>query len=93
MYYVYILQSTTKPKMYIGYSADLKSRIARHNDGGVQSTKYYRPWSLLYYEAYSSDALAHSREKALKNKGKGWIELKKRIVPRMVNLDGVPIEE
>ena len=57
--------------MYIGYSEDLKTRVATHNNGGVTSTKAYRPLELIHYEAYKNMKDAKRREKYLKtNKGR-----------------------
>ena len=51
MYYTYILQSLVDKNFYTGYTSDLKSRFKKHNDGKVISTKYRRPFVLIYYEA------------------------------------------
>ncbi|KKQ92148.1 MAG: GIY-YIG catalytic domain protein [Candidatus Woesebacteria bacterium GW2011_GWA2_40_7] len=66
MFYVYILQSTVNRDIYVGYSTDLKKRFALHNSGKVFSTKPYRPWVLIYYEAYKGKFDATIREKELK---------------------------
>ena len=93
MYYVYVLSSDKS--LYIGYSSDLKERLQYHNDGKVASTKRARPWSLVYYEAYTGKSFAQNRELKLKQRGRVWQELKKRIgiVPKVVLGHGVPIEE
>ena len=74
---------------------DLKKRFANHNGGKVDATKHARPWKLIYYEAYQSEDVARLREKKLKQRGRAWQELKKRIdiVPKVVLGHGVPIEE
>ncbi|MBI2513898.1 MAG: GIY-YIG nuclease family protein [Opitutae bacterium] len=33
MYYVYVLQSQTDDGLYIGYSSDLRRRLAQHQAG------------------------------------------------------------
>lgn len=66
MYYVYVLKSTKNKDIYIGFSNDLKTRYKSHNSGKVKSTKAYRPWKLIYYEAYGVKADATKREKELK---------------------------
>jgi putative endonuclease len=69
-YYVYVLRSQTKDFTYIGYSEDLRRRLARHNAGFVQSTKSFKPYDLIFYEAYSTMSDAKRREMYLKtNKG------------------------
>lgn len=66
MYYIYVLKSLLNGDMYIGYSTNLKIRFGAHNYGKVKSTKAYRPWVLVYYEAYRAKSDATKREKQLK---------------------------
>lgn len=79
MYYVYILKSKRDNKLYIGYSGDLRRRIGEHNDGKSNSTKNRRPVVLVYYEAYFSQEEARSREFQIKNFGKAYSHLKRKI--------------
>ena len=80
MYYVYILRSLKDSRFYIGSTHDLKKRFAQHNHGEAGYTQKYMPWELIYYEAYTRRNLAENRERKLKNHGKGFTELKKRII-------------
>ena len=64
MYYVYVIRNESN-EFYIGYSADLKKRLADHNSGGTYSTKGHQ-WELVYYEAYVHERYARKREQALK---------------------------
>ena len=66
MFYVYALHSLKNGDLYIGYSSDLKKRFYEHNNGEVKSTQGYRPWRLIYYEAYLNQHDATVREKNLK---------------------------
>ncbi len=66
VYYVYLLKSLKKERVYVGYSGDLRVRVEAHNLGKVRSTKYYRPWRLVYYESYLNQHDATKREKQLK---------------------------
>ncbi len=66
MYYVYILQSQKNKDIYVGYTTDLKNRVLLHNSGKVKSTKAYKPWLLIYYEAYRNKFDATLRENELK---------------------------
>ena len=66
MYYVYVLQSSKNKDIYIGFTENLKIRFRLHNAGKVRSTKAYKPWNLIYYEAYRSKKDATKREKQLK---------------------------
>lgn len=70
-FYVYILRSLTHDFIYVGYTDNLKRRLAEHNSGQVISTKHYHPFELIHYEAYKSQKDAKRREGYLKtNKGK-----------------------
>lgn len=62
MHYVYLLQSKLFSEIYIGSTNNLRTRFALHNDGKVFFTKRYRPWSLIYYEAYHTEKLARERK-------------------------------
>ncbi|OGE18851.1 excinuclease ABC subunit C [Candidatus Daviesbacteria bacterium RIFCSPLOWO2_02_FULL_41_8] len=69
MYYVYILKSSKNGSLYIGYTSDLKKRFAEHNNGLSISTKYKRPYKLIFYEAFLDRIDAKHREVYLKS---GW---------------------
>lgn len=79
MYYVYILKSKRDKKLYIGSTCDLRKRLYMHNAGLVFSTKYRRPFELIYYEAYKSEKDARKRESSLKLRSRAFTQLKKRI--------------
>ncbi|MBI2309660.1 GIY-YIG nuclease family protein [Candidatus Collierbacteria bacterium] len=66
MHYVYLLKSAVDHRLYVGCTDDLKNRFFRHNSGKVKSTKSYRPWILVYYEAYKEKPDATKREVQLK---------------------------
>ncbi len=66
MFYVYILQSESRHRLYIGETGNLKRRVKEHNDGQNLSTKAYRPWTIIFYEAYTTSDDAVRREKYLK---------------------------
>jgi len=65
-WYVYILQSFKNNQFYIGYTENLKRRFQEHNRGINFSTKPYKPWKLIHYEAYRDKKDAQRREKYLK---------------------------
>lgn len=70
-YYVYVLRSSSKNFIGIGYSEDLKVRLKTHNARKVTSTKHYAPLTLIHYEAYVNMKDAKRREEYLKsNKGR-----------------------
>ena len=78
MYYTYILFSIKDKKLYIGYSADLKTRIEKHLKGHVKITKNRLPLQLVYYEAFISEKAARDQELFYKT-GQGRRILKKRL--------------
>jgi len=67
MCYLYILQNN-KDKHYIGITELLPEiRLLRHNKGDVYSTKFGRPWKLIYAEEYENMTKAREREKQIKS--------------------------
>ena len=82
MYYVYMLRSVSHPdQTYIGFSMDLKKRLAAHNSGQSSHTSKYKPWMLATYLAFSDKAQALSFEKYLKShSGKAFAN--KRLWPK-----------
>jgi len=67
MFYVYCLESEINNDLYFGYTVDLKKRLGEHNKGLNFSTKKYKPWKLIYYEACLNERDARRREKYLKS--------------------------
>lgn len=78
MFYTYILQSKIHKRLYVGSTSDLLKRIAEHNRGGVDSTKPYKPWQLIYYEAHLTKTLARKAELFYKT-GQGRRQIKKKL--------------
>lgn len=79
MFYVYTLLSEHNGDIYIGYSEDLKKRLNGHNNGLVKATKGYRPWKLVYYEAYVTKLDATRREAQLKRNHRAKEDLRIQI--------------
>ncbi|MBA3046994.1 GIY-YIG nuclease family protein [Patescibacteria group bacterium] len=79
MHYVYILKSLKDLKLYIGYTNNLVQRLKKHNNGEVVSTKHRRPLVIVYCEAYRTEKEARERERQLKQYGKAYAQLKRRI--------------
>jgi putative endonuclease len=77
MFYVYLLKSKDN-HLYIGYTSNLKKRLTEHNQGSNISTKQYRPWLLIYYEACLEQTDAERRERYLKTTQGGRL-IKRRI--------------
>jgi putative endonuclease len=74
-YYVYVLFSPTYDRIYIGFSNDVEARFKSHNELATKGwTKRFRPWVLVYQEAFASKREALTREKQLKSaKGREFI--------------------
>lgn len=80
MYYVYLLQSQSKPeKIYVGYSAFLEESLQEHNLSEKGYTSRFQPWKIVYYEAYESRALAIERERQFKRHANVMVRLKSRL--------------
>ncbi|MBI4089709.1 MAG: GIY-YIG nuclease family protein [Candidatus Levybacteria bacterium] len=78
MYYVHVLQSLKNKSLYIGYTFDLKKRFSEHNKGESLATKPFRPYKIIFYEAFLSKMDAKRREKYLKS-GWGFRSIKKML--------------
>jgi len=78
MYHVYIIESEPNGKWYIGYSTNLKRRLAEHNRHKNVSTSKEFKWKLIYCETYVNKMDAFGREKFLKS-GSGRRFLKKQM--------------
>ena len=79
MIYVYILRSLEHAgRFYVGVTADLRSRLRKHNAREVPHTSKYAPWALKTYVAFSDEKQALSFEKYLKS-ASGRAFAKKRL--------------
>jgi putative endonuclease len=68
-YYTYVLKSIKDGELYIGYTADLKKRISRHNKGQNIATKPHIPYRIIHFEGFLNRIDAKNREIFLKS---GW---------------------
>ena len=64
---IYILQSLTSEKFYIGSAEDVPHRLAGHQRGQTPYTRPRGPWTLVYQEQYPTLAEAQRRERQLKS--------------------------
>ena len=67
-FYVYILTDVaTQTHHYIGYTTDLKERLARHNRGAVPHTAPLKPWKIQTAIAFDCEEKARAFETYLKS--------------------------
>ena len=76
MYYVYLIRSKEHDWKYVGYTTDLEKRVKEHQKGLSKATGPYRPFDIIFYEAYKSKVDAKRREEYFKtNQGKRALRL------------------
>lgn len=79
MFWTYILENQDDKSWYVGYTSDLKQRIAAHQaKQGGQTTSRKSNWKLMYCEGYLHKEDAEGRERFLKS-GSGRKYLKKQL--------------
>ena len=67
MHWVYALYSRDFDKIYIGSTSNLEGRLNSHNHPANHGwTARFKPWTLLYSEAYTSKSEALHREREFK---------------------------
>ena len=66
MAFLYILQSESTERFYVGSTADLGRRREEHNRGQTRSTRARGPWKLVYQESYQTLLEARRRELEIK---------------------------
>ena len=76
---IYVIYSNSIGKFYIGSSREDNSqkRLNSHNSGKTKSTKFGRPWLLIFEEYYNNYSEARRRELFLKT-GQGRKIIKER---------------
>ena len=68
MFYTYIIRSISQPEQrYIGHTANLRERLAKHNKGDVPHTAKFCPWKVETYIAFDSEEKAVAFECYLKS--------------------------
>jgi len=74
-FYVYILQSKTTCRYYIGQTQDLAGRLAYHNANYSLALKNRGPWTLVHSESYATRSEAVRRERYIKRqKDRGFVD-------------------
>ena len=85
MYYIYIIKSEKDGKLYIGSTSNIRRRFYEHNKGSVLSTRFRRPFKLIYLEGYLSKEDAFHREHNLKLGARARRQLMIRIVKSLAS--------
>ncbi len=82
VYYVYMMQSSSRRALYIGITGDLEHRVWQHKNGEFEGfSADYKTHRLVYFERYSEVAHAIAREKQLKR----WSRAKKEWLVKTMN--------
>ena len=79
MYFVYILESKVDKSRYVGFTQDVKKRLADHNSGKATYSNTKRPYVLKWFGGFANKELALSFEKYLKQ-GSGFAFSRKHLV-------------
>ena len=66
---VYVLYSKSSLKYYIGQTDNLENRLFRHNSGLNLSTKFGKPWELIYQIQFQTRSEAILLEQKIKKRG------------------------
>jgi len=75
MHFVYILYSEKCDRYYVGYSANVQSRLKRHNAGMVTATRNCKPYKFCSSKSFSTEVEAIREERRIKKqKRRKYIE-------------------
>ena len=67
MYYVYAISSVNHNYIYVGMTLDIEKRVFRHNSGREKTTRFYRPFVIIYSEVCKTRIEAREQEKYWKS--------------------------
>ena len=67
MAYVYILQSKSTGRFYVGSTSDLERRLVEHHRAHSLATRGRGPWVLVYQEEFPTLREARQRERQIKS--------------------------
>ena len=81
MYFVYVIQSESSNKIYIGQTNNLQKRLKQHNDRNFDKRSFTKLsgsyWKVIYKEEYQTRKEAIQREGMLKTfRGREFIRKK-----------------
>ncbi|MBS1727587.1 MAG: GIY-YIG nuclease family protein [Armatimonadetes bacterium] len=66
VYFMYILQSESSGRFYVGHTDDLDQHLEFHNTGQSHYTARRGPWKLVYSEPFETCSEAMNRETEIK---------------------------
>ena len=67
MFHVYAISSLKHNYIYVGLTQEINKRIRKHNKGWERTTKFYKPFELIYSEVCKTRVQARVREKYWKS--------------------------
>ncbi|MGD0017516.1 MAG: GIY-YIG nuclease family protein [Verrucomicrobiia bacterium] len=68
MYHIYLLHSQSDPSQYyVGFTENMRERLAHHNSGASIHTNKYRPWKLMVAISFADRKNALAFERYLKS--------------------------
>ena len=66
MFYVYVLKSTRYNWYYVGLTIDIGQRLFRHETGREKTTRFYKPFQVIFVQECNTRNDARDLEKYLK---------------------------
>jgi len=90
IYYIYMMQSSSRRALYIGMTNNLRKRVWEHKNHVVPGfTEKHKVSLLVWYESHESMENAITREKQLKKWNRDWkLNLIESDNPEWVDLAG-----
>lgn len=85
-HFVYVLESESHDRYYIGRSQAPERRVEHHNSTSTGFTSRYRPWRLVFTQEFSTKEKAMEAEQLIK----GW---KSRKMTRYVVEGDIDLQE
>ncbi|MFZ0333555.1 MAG: GIY-YIG nuclease family protein [Candidatus Acidiferrales bacterium] len=66
-FFVYVLESETSGRYYVGQTKSVEERLAYHNANYSLALRNRGPWRLVYFEEYPTRSEAVRRERYIKS--------------------------
>ena len=67
MFFLYVLQSESTARYYVGQTQSVSERLVYHNSGYSKSLRNRGPWKLVYQEEFATRSEAVKRERQIKS--------------------------